>query len=88
MSAAQKTVPVSEALLDSLEDRLCDVSEAIAAVAETMSSKIDPSHIQFVSEALTAALADKLARCFDAMSAGALLRSERHLLEVAHAARA
>jgi hypothetical protein len=85
MSAAPKTVPVSAALLDSLEDRLCDVSEAIAAVAETLNSMSDVSHLKFVSNALMGALAEKAGNCFEVLSHGRLLKAEREMVEAAHA---
>ena len=86
-AATTPMLTVSTAVLDRLEDSLYEVEVAVGAIAEILKNRLTPEHIPFVTSTLMAALDENVTRCFDAMSAGALLRSERHLLETAHAPR-
>lgn len=81
MSATENMVPVSPILLNVLEERLCDVSAGIAGIAEVLGSITDVSHLQFVSDALMGALAEKMGHCFNVLSEGRLLKTEREIAE-------
>jgi len=87
MSAAQ-AMPVDIAILDRLENGLYEVQIAVNAISEVFKGELNTEHIPFLANTLIAALDDRVASCFEAMSAGHLMNSERHRAEVAHAPRA
>jgi hypothetical protein len=88
MSAAPQAVPVDAVVLNVLEERMCAVMSGIIGTSEAIGSMKDADHLEFVAGALFTALAEKMSQCFEVLSEGRLLKAEREIAEVAHAARA
>jgi hypothetical protein len=80
-SAPAAVLPVDVAGLDRIEDSLYALETGIGALKEVLRSPISEDHMQFITSTLIAALSQSLTGCFEAMSDGALMRSERHLLK-------
>lgn len=87
MRAAQ-AMPVDIAILDRLENGLYEVQIAVSAISEVFKAELNAEHIPFLANTLMEALDERVASCFDAMSAGHLMNSERHRAGVDHATRA
>jgi hypothetical protein len=80
-AAPAAVLPVDVAGLDRIEDSLYEMETGIGALKEVLSARISEEHLPFIASALIDALSQRLTGCFDAMEAGDLMRSERHLLK-------
>lgn len=79
---AEQMIPVSPILLNTLEERLHAVMQAISGTAEALGAMKDMSHMEFVADALFDALSEKMGHCFYVLSEGRLLKSDREPVEV------
>jgi hypothetical protein len=78
IQAAPATVlTVDVAVLDRIEDGLYMLETGIGAIQEVLRAPITEEHMQFIMSKLIVAVSRSLTGCFEAMSDGSLMRSER-----------
>ena len=80
-AAPAAVLPVDAEVLDRIEDGLYMLETGLGAIKEVLRAPISEDHMQFVVGTLIAVVEQSLTGCFDAMSEGALMRAERHLLK-------